>query len=155
MPRRRKVRCPSKSASAEKLTVLIEWALTEWLGWPVDEWALDWAATEDAWQVHRETILQAFIAQVPGCRPFGAYAAGEIPLPDMVRKPYESDLPYQARDGLIHSYNCYWQTQQDEFLYLEKLGVLPAEEITAAKKRFATSDDWQGYKSIFRDEVFN
>ena len=155
MPRRRKIRCPSKNAPASTLTVLAEWALTEWGGWPVEEWAMDYTATEEAWQEHKDVLLLAYVEQLPGNRPWGAYSSGEIPLPEMVRRPYESDLPYAARDGLIHSYHCYWETQQDEFLYLEKLGVLPAEEITTAKKRFETSDEWQGYKSIFRDEVFN
>jgi hypothetical protein len=149
MPRIRKAKCPSRTTAASKLDAVLEFNLTEWLGLPIEGMALEFDQMEEAWQQHREIILAEWISQLPGSRPFGAYASEEIPLPQILRKPYESDVPYSSRSEVIHNYLCYFEDQESEFEYLQTLDVMPAAEVKAAKARFNEYEDWQHYRSSF------
>lgn len=149
MPKIKKAKCPSRTTAAAKLDAVLEFNLTEWLGLPIEGMALEFGDMEDAWRQHRETILAEWIKQLPGNRPFGAFAAEEIPLPQIIRPPYESDCPYSSRSEVIHNYLCYFEDQETEFEYLQKLDILPAAEVKAAKARFAKYEDWEHYKPAF------
>ncbi len=149
MPKIKKAKCPARTTAALQLDGLLEFNLTEWLGMPVEGMSLEFDQMEEAWRTHRETILAEWIAQLPGSRPFGSYAAEEIPLPQIIRRPYESDVPYSSRSEVIHNYLCYFEDQESEFEYLQKLDILPAAELKAAKARFRKYEDWQHYRSSF------
>lgn len=146
MPRKRKPKCPSRGQGPE-LDTIVEWSLTEWGGLP--SLGLEYEELERAWVDHRNTITTEYTKQLPGQRPFGAYASGEIPLPEHEATPYTNEPPYITREGAITNYRSYFPTQQHEFEYLVKLGVVEGPELTTAKTRFATDCDWSHYKSIF------
>ena len=147
MPRRKRVKCPSKRSGPE-LDAVIEWCLTEWLG-ANTAIGCDFKELEDSWECHRETILKDWIEQLPGTRPFGGYAVGEFSLPETVATPYKNDSPYQTRDGWVFNYEAYFPTQRDEFNHLLNIGIVGDDERKRAETRFKNDDDWHHYKSRF------
>ena len=146
MPRKRRPKCPSRGQGPE-LDAIVEFSLTEWGGLP--SLGLEYEDLERAWAEHRDTITNEYTKQLPGQRPFGAYAAGEIPLPEHAATPYKNEPPYITREGAVTNYRSYFPTQRDEFEYLAKLGIVEGPELTKAKARFAEEPDWGHYESIF------
>lgn len=147
MPRRKRVKCPSRSSGPE-LDAIVEWNLCEWLG-ASTALGFEYTDLEAAWECHREKLVDHWVGQLPGSRPFGSYAVGEIALPEMVATPYKSDPPYETRDGWIFNYEAYFETQFDEYTHLLKLGVIDEDEKKRAQNRFKVSDGFDHYQSLF------
>jgi hypothetical protein len=149
MPRYKGLRS-KKRTSAIQLNEITEFAMTEWGGIPIDEMQLNFQQMETAMATFGDKVETAFIKQMPGQRPFCSYATGKVETPPLRRQPYEQDVPYQTRDGVLHGYYAYFQTEADEFEFLCKAGVVEGQERTKAKQRFA-KDERHTYRSMFRE----
>ena len=153
MPRYKGIRS-KKRTSAIQLNAITEFAMTEWGGIPIEEMQLKWQQMETAMQNFGDKIEAAFVQQLPGQRPFCSYATGKIETPPLRRQPYQQDVPYQTRDGVLHGYYSYFETEEDETDFLIKAGVVEGQERTKARQRFA-KDERQTYRSMFREPETN
>ena len=153
MPRYKGIRS-KKRTSAIQLNAITELCMTEWGGIPIPEMQLNWQQMETAMTNFGDRVETAFIKQMPGNRPFCSYATGKIETPPLRRQPYEQDVPYETRDGVLHGYYAYFQDEKDEFDFLCKVGVCEGQERTKAKQRFA-KDGRQTYRSMFREPLTN
>ena len=135
MPRVRKPKCRSRT-SAMTLDSSVEWSLCFWKGIQVDGMGADTPeALRVAWNVHKGDILNRFIEQCPGMRPYALYATGQIALPEMVCDPYPNDIPHRTAAGLVHETRCYGG-YLGLFEHLCSLGIVPDEEQKLARKMF-------------------
>jgi hypothetical protein len=140
MPRRAKKKCPPRG-SGPKLNVIVEWETCMWQGLGPE--GLGYGSFKDlanAWDTHKETILPECIRQLPGSRPFAQYALGEVPLPEMVQRPYQNDCAYRGKIGPVYEYQCYFEDQESEFEHLQKIGIVTGDEVKKAKERFRKSE---------------
>ena len=145
MPRKKVPKCPTRG-SGPTLDAIVEFSCTEWGGLP--NIGLDYEELERAWKLHREYLIKEYKKQLPGQLPFGAYASHEVELPEPIRRPYDADPPYPTRNGLIHSYPIYFETQENEFEHLDRLGLIGPDEKKLAIKRFRASTEWKHYQSV-------
>lgn len=98
-----------------------------------------------AWRRYGQTITEHFIRQLPGQRPFGAYASGEIPLPPVMHEGGRSDLDLVLADARFRSAWHYFgeRTGIDghylggaaygEFRYLVSLRIVTPHEARLAE----------------------
>ena len=145
MPRRKLIKCPERN-SGPTLDAIVEFSCTEWGGLP--NIGLDFEELEKAWMMHREYLISEYKKQLCGQLPFAEYACHAVELPEPVRQPYPADPPYTTRNGLIHSYPIYFETQEAEFRHLDRLGLIDPDEKKLAIKRFKASTEWKHYKSV-------
>ena len=153
MPRYGGIRS-KKRTSAIQFNNVTEFAMTQWGGLPIEELQLNFAQMETAMATFGDKVETAFIQQMPGQRPFCSYAAGKIETPPLRRQPYSQDVPYETRDGVLHGYYAYFETEENEYEFLCKVGVVEGQERTKAKQRFAKGGR-QEYRSMFREPLTN
>ena len=104
----------------------------------------------EAWEIHRDVVLPEYIAKNPGCRPFAWWV-----LEHGEERPIIQDLPegekyfrrQYERYGFLHSMLYggpdFGPFQEEEWDYLDRLGLLSAEEVAAieAENAAAASED--------------
>ena len=151
MPRYKGLRS-KKRTSAIQLNAITEFCMTEWGGIPIPEMQLNWQQMETAMHNFGDKVEAAFIKQLPGRRPFCSYATGKIETPPLRRQPYSQDVPYQTRDGVLHGYYAYFETEADELAFLCKVGAVEGKEKTLAERSLAQGER-PAYRSMFREPL--
>jgi hypothetical protein len=139
MPRAKR-RIPVRDGAAS-LASPVEWELTRWRGLEIG--GLSFATEREfalAWEAHRDRLLPAYVEAMPGSRPFGCYATGEIATPPIVEKPYPSDTGRRIGRVVFHDAHCHGIGGEPELEHLVRLGLVDAGEARAAHRRIAATD---------------
>jgi hypothetical protein len=125
-----------RDSAATTLNVIVEWEVTVWLGLNVAGWALTSRGEfADAWEAHGELLLPAYIAAMPGSRPFALYVIGEIPMPPIIEAPRQYGRRRQIDGVVFHESSTYGIGDEPELEHLVGLGIVDAREARAARKR--------------------
>jgi hypothetical protein len=136
MPRAKRRIPRATVGQGRTLTAPAEWELSIFGGLAIPGVGFDDQRDFDsAWRQYRDTILPAWIAQVPGSRPFGAYVTGEIPLPPLVVDPHPHDAGRQIGSTTYYDARCYGIGDVDELEYLVEIGVVDPDEERAGRQR--------------------
>jgi hypothetical protein len=151
MPRSKRT-IPQRSATVAALSAPTEWEITHWQGLWIGGLGFETHAEfVDAWESFRDLVLPAWIATMPGSRPFAAYVVGEIPVPPML------DPPLGIRDGrtignaTYHAGRRYGIGAEPELEHLVGLGLIGATEERAARLRIGKHGCRDLYRFVNRE----
>jgi hypothetical protein len=135
MPRRTGRRCPERTATAA-LDAAVAWELSVWRGLDIPGMGLASATDfEISWREYGGEILPSYIDVMPGSRPFGCYATGQIPMPAVVVDPYQHDLGRRIGERVFFDARCYGHADEPELAHLLALGLVGAAEERLARRR--------------------
>ena len=147
MPRPRRRIPRASGGQGRTLDPEIEWELSLWGGLQIPGMGLDSLPDfERAWDDHGATILPAWIAAMPGSRPFAAYVVGSIAAPPVVERPYPDDGGRAIGGRLFHEARVHGAGDEGELAHLVALGLVDAAEARAARRRIAA----HGPKCLYR-----
>jgi len=136
MPRSRRRIPRATGGQWRSLTAPVEWELSIFGGLDIPGVGFDDQHDFDsAWRQYRDMILPAWVAQMPGSRPFGCYVTGEIPLPAIVVKPYRDAAGRRIGNTVYHDARCYGAGDVDELEHLVEIGVVAPDEERAGRQR--------------------
>ena len=136
MPRRTGRRCPERTGTTTELDAAVAWELTTWRGLDIDGMGLESASDfQLAWREHGEEILAGYANTMPGSRPFGLYATGQLPMPELIAKPYPHDLGRRIGERVFFDSHCYGHADEPELAHLVALGLVDTDEERLARRR--------------------
>jgi hypothetical protein len=159
MPRPRRRIPRASGGQGRTLDPEIEWELSLWGGLQIPGMGLDSLPDfERAWDDHGATILPAWIAAMPGSRPFAAYVVGSIAAPPVVERPYPDDGGRAIGGRLFHEARVHGAGDEGELAHLVALGLVDAAEARAARRRIAAHGpkclyEWVGSASAAGDDT--
>jgi hypothetical protein len=114
------------------LTLPTEWSLVLWQGLRITGSGCETLEQyRVAWEIHRDDLLEHYIDQIPGSRPFAMYATGELPTPPLIHEPRQHDPRVQIGDRVFHERRCYG----DELEHLAAIGVVTGDELAIARRQ--------------------
>jgi hypothetical protein len=93
----------------------------------------------EAWRLHRDAILPAWIASFPGSRPVAAYIDGELPPWKWRHRRHISRR--MLRDDLGVQMDLNGHRTDVELQHLADIGVLDEAEIALAEARLSKPDN--------------
>lgn len=147
MPRAPGPKAPRRTSPADRLDVLDELALVDWPPLLIPN--TGFKSIEDmraAWNRHRGRILEHYIDQRPGSRPFACYVFGEIEPPRLRHEVPRHEHGLVIGDttwfpkwyylGSATGPGGYYHAGSDygEYRYLVDLGILGRDEIRLAEE---------------------
>jgi hypothetical protein len=138
MPRPRRQIPRATGGQGRTLDPATEWELSVWGGLRIDGMGLD--SLEEfraAWADHGAAILPAWIAAMPGSRPFALYVVGTIPVPPVVVTPYRDDAGRQIGERIFFEAHVHGAGDEGELSHLLALDLVDADEERAARRRLA------------------
>ena len=97
---------------------------------------------ETAWEIHGEAVLDHYVRQIPGSRPFAMYVLGLVPMPAEVEAPRLHDPVVRIGGKAFHERHVY----DDELEHLVDAGIVTGEEEALARQRESPVSHMQAYK---------
>jgi hypothetical protein len=138
MPRPRRRIPRATGGEGRTLDPATEWELSLWGGLRIDGMGLD--SLEEfraAWDDHGAAITAAWRLSMPGSRPFGCYATGQIPPPAVVVPPYPDDAGRRIGERIFFEAHVHGAGDERELAHLVALDLVDAAEERAARRRIA------------------
>lgn len=144
MPARNVTRCPAKSAV--DLDLIDELNVVGWIPLLPGSQFQSFAAMRHVWDRHGDRILDHYVRQRPGTRPFALWALGELPIPPLAHEPGAGAMSTTIEGIVFYSPwhyfgtctgdNGYYHAGEawGEFQYLRRLGVVTNQEAALARE---------------------
>jgi hypothetical protein len=147
MPRRTPTKCPAKAGIS--LDKMVEKDLLFGAVFGIQEWELDGRANYlEAWRLHRDILLPAWVEAFPGSRPAACYVDREIPpWKWKCRRAFSRQM---MRDELDVDLDLSGHRTAIELDHLIDIGFIDDAEIELAEQRLEEPDGdrYSRYKSL-------